>query len=217
MVGVALAAPAGCKRQTVMPASVTRPARMASPTSDDVEKEKRAQLMAELNPIDKLEDPKTQVTPDGEVWTRYSNGLMIHTLKPSSDGLPPQLGQMVKVTYVGTFPGNKSVFDHKDADDPLTFRLGSKSMVKGFNQGISTMHAGEKRRIFVPPDLGYGTAGTMQVPGNTAMIFEVELLDISGQGVEYKLDDLPLAQPLGPPAPAHAAASTTAPASAPGR
>jgi FKBP-type peptidyl-prolyl cis-trans isomerase len=217
LAGVAAAAlVAACKREgsATGPGSsapaIARAPRMAGPTPDDMAKEKRAALLAKLNVFAPLEGGTVQITPDGESWTRYPNLLMIHDLRPSSEGLPPKLGQTVTLTYIGTIPGSGKVFDKHDAANPFSFTMGSKDFIQGFSLGLSTMHVGGKRRIFVPPDLGYGAGGNpmADIPGNQALIFEVELLSISGEAVEITADDLPKVEAAGPPAPA----STTAPA-----
>jgi len=226
LAGVAAALLAGCKRQGAAAApgsnapTIARAPRLAGPTSQAMEKEKRETLLANLYVFEPLDIyvSTVQTTPDGESWSRFSNGLMIHELRPSREGLPPGLGQRVTLTYIGTFPGSGKIFDQRDAANPFSFIMGSKDIVEGLSLGLSNMHVGAKRRIFVPPDLAYGEKGNPSgnIPGDQALIFEVELLSISGTAIEITAEDLPKFEPAGPPAPTDLTTPAgTAPASRP--
>lgn len=61
----------------------------------------------------------------------------------------------------------------------FSFRLGSGGVIPGFDQGVTGMRVGGKRRIYVPSTLAYGSAGTSGIPPNAALVFEVELLDLT--------------------------------------
>jgi hypothetical protein len=219
-----LAGTAACKRgggSATAPGqnapTAARLPRLPGPTTEAMEKENHAKLLAGLYLLEPLGAGVVHTAPDGEVWTRFRNGLMIHDLRPSAEGLPPRLGQTVTVAYVGTIPDSGKVFDSRDAGNPLTFMMASKNLIQGFSLGLSTLRVGGKRRIFVPPDLGYGVAGNPQagIGGDQALIFEVELLKVSGEPVVLTAEDeIPKAEPLGPPAPKPATIPATAPAAA---
>jgi FKBP-type peptidyl-prolyl cis-trans isomerase len=206
--GVAAAVLGGvvaCKREAPKMAMAATAPRVPGPTTAEITKEQTGEVLKRLDPIPDLGQGMVNKTPDGEVWTQYSNGLMIHDLKPS-DGRKPKWGQTVGIAYVGTYPGETKVFDHRTASDPLTFELGSKNIVKGMNMGISTMGLGGKRRIFMPGELAYGKNGNIQagIGSNQPLIFEVELVSITGQ--ELEMPKVPAATmdftgPAGPPAP----------------
>jgi hypothetical protein len=206
--GVALLAilvvTASCKRQPAAPPTVNRPPKVVGPSSEERAKEVRAELMATLDAIPTLDFGRAYAAPDGENWVLHSNGMMIHVLRPGDTGMKPQLGQTVGVAYTGYIPGTPQPFERRTADDPLVFKLGSRDLVKGFNIGVSTMTRGEKTRFFVPGDLAYGKAGRLRagIGSDQALIYEVELLSISGESVGFTLEDLPPLEPLGPPAPA---------------
>ena len=217
LIGVAALA-GGCKRQAASAGpgagapSVARPPRLGGPTPEVMAKENREQLLADLYILEPLGEGRAETTSAGEDWSRFANGLMIHELRPSSEGYPPRLGQTVAVAYVGRFPDTGKVFDQRNAANPLKFTLGSKNLIKGFSLGLSTMHVGGKRRIFLPPDLAYGPGGNpgASIPPNQPLIFELELLAISGEAVEITAEDVPKFEPAGP-----ASASGTAPATGP--
>lgn len=82
-------------------------------------------------------------------------------------------GDTVEVKYAGSFL-NGTPFD----SGSFSFELGAGKVIKGFDQGVLGMSKGQKRRITVPPDLGYGARGAGGViPPNATLVFDVELID----------------------------------------
>jgi FKBP-type peptidyl-prolyl cis-trans isomerase FkpA len=81
--------------------------------------------------------------------------------------------------YDATQPDNKGKqFDSSAGGEPFTFRLGAGEVIRGWDQGFEGMRVGGKRRLIIPPDLGYGSAGTQGIPGNAGLVFEMELLNV---------------------------------------
>ena len=70
----------------------------------------------------------------------------------------------------------------------FSFRLGIGQVIPGIDQGVVGMRVGGRRRIVVPPDLGFGAQGTDSVPGNATLLFEVEL--VAGAEVPFEFTDL---------------------------
>ena len=70
-------------------------------------------------------------------------------------------------------------FDSSVGSEPFTFRLGAGDVIRGWDQGFEGMRVGGKRRLIIPPDLGYGSMGTPDgtIPANAGLVFEMELLD----------------------------------------
>lgn len=66
-----------------------------------------------------------------------------------------------------------------DSGNPFAFRLGTNAVIAGFEQGVIGMRAGGKRRLIVPPSLAYGSAGAGSIPGNSWLVFEIDLLSLS--------------------------------------
>ena len=94
-------------------------------------------------------------------------------------GESPKSGQTVKVHYTGTLEDGTKFDSSVDKGQPYSFRIGSGVVIKGWDEGIMTMKVGGKRRLIIPPKLGYGAAGKgSTIPPNATLIFEVELLNV---------------------------------------
>ena len=110
------------------------------------------------------------------------SGLTIEELVVGT-GAAAASGQKVSVHYTGwlTEKENKGAkFDSsKDRGDPFIFPLGKGHVIKGWDEGVQGMQVGGKRRLTVPPALGYGARGAGGViPPNATLVFEVELLAV---------------------------------------
>jgi FKBP-type peptidyl-prolyl cis-trans isomerase len=94
-------------------------------------------------------------------------------------GAEAKAGDNVKVHYVGTLTDGKEFDSSKKHGQPFEFELGAGRVIKGWDQGVAGMKVGGKRKLTVPPSLGYGARGFPPViPPNATLVFEVELLEV---------------------------------------
>jgi FKBP-type peptidyl-prolyl cis-trans isomerase len=103
--------------------------------------------------------------------------VTIETTKPGTgDGAKD--GDTLVVHYTGTLTDGKQ-FDSSRGRAPFDVTLGQRRVIAGWEQGLQGMKVGEKRKLTIPPDLGYGARGAGGViPPNATLVFEVELLEI---------------------------------------
>lgn len=116
-------------------------------------------------------------------WTATQSGLKYEDILEGKGAMPLQ-GQRVQVHYTGwlALDGDGTLgkqFDSsRSRNQPLEFNLGKGDVIKGWDEGVATMKIGGKRRLLIPPALAYGDrgAGNGEIPPNSSLVFEVELL-----------------------------------------
>ena len=132
------------------------------------------------DPIDgsnETNDTKTMKSDSAVTVITTKSGLQYIETK-IGDGASPKIGQTCRVHYHGTFENGK-VFDSSvERNKPFEFRVGVGQVIKGWDEGILSMKVGGKRKLIVPPHLGYGSRARGPIPANSTLIFEVELLEI---------------------------------------
>ena len=96
------------------------------------------------------------------------------------EGAEATAGNTVSVHYTGTLTDGSKFDSSHDRNRPFDFKLGAGMVIQGWDQGVAGMKVGGKRKLTIPPDLGYGARGFPPViPPNSTLVFEVELLNVS--------------------------------------
>jgi FKBP-type peptidyl-prolyl cis-trans isomerase len=122
--------------------------------------------------------PTTVQTQKGKVMTQ-DNGLIKEDLVEGT-GAEAKAGQRVTVHYRGTLTDGREFDASYNRNEPFTFNLGAGQVIKGWDEGVAGMKEGGKRKLTIPPALGYGARGAGGViPPNATLVFEVELLKVS--------------------------------------
>lgn len=94
-------------------------------------------------------------------------------------GAEAKPGQKVSVHYTGWLTNGQKFDSSLDRGRPFEFKLGAGNVIKGWDQGVAGMRVGGKRKLTIPPELGYGARGAGNViPPGATLVFEVELLGV---------------------------------------
>ena len=111
-------------------------------------------------------------------WIKLDSGLEYSDIKVGA-GAEAKDGDVVTVHYKGWLD-DETVFDSskKPGREPFVFTLGAGQVIPGWDQGVKGMKVGGKRELKIPPSLGYGDMEQGQIPANSTLHFEVELLKI---------------------------------------
>ncbi|XP_021735445.1 peptidyl-prolyl cis-trans isomerase FKBP43-like [Chenopodium quinoa] len=125
-------------------------------------------------------DPLTETGGKINCNTRtISGGLIVEELEAGEeDGKVASRGKKVSIHYTGKLKKGNQIFDSSAGKDPLKFRLGKGRVMDGLELGVEGMRVGGKRRLQIPPELGYGSEGTNLVPPNSWLIMDVELVRV---------------------------------------
>ena len=107
-----------------------------------------------------------------------NNGLVIEDIK-IGDGQEVEKFNIVTVNYTGLLEdGTKFDSSLNPGRTPFRFTVGAGQVIQGWDQGLIGMKIGGKRKLTIPPELGYGSRDNGPIPANSTLIFEIDLLGI---------------------------------------
>jgi peptidylprolyl isomerase len=107
--------------------------------------------------------------------TKTANGAYYRDVVPGT-GTPLVAGQTLVVRYTGWLSNGIQFDSNLTKADPLTFKLGAREVIPGFDEAMVGVKVGAKRQLIVPPDLGYGPFDYGPIPGNSVLVFSVEVI-----------------------------------------
>ena len=141
-----------------------------------------AQAILQANPVATVTStpaPSNLIAMDNnENQITTASGLKYVEIAEGSGEMPTK-GQTVSVHYTGTLENGKKFDSSRDRNSAFEFQIGEGQVIKGWDEGLSTMKVGGRRKLIIPADLGYGARGAGGViPPNATLIFDVELLKI---------------------------------------
>jgi FKBP-type peptidyl-prolyl cis-trans isomerase len=110
--------------------------------------------------------------------TRTPSGLYIGEFAPG-EGPPATPGDRLSVRYTLYLPDGRRVGGTSPDDPPFEFRLGNREVVAGWEEGLVGLRPGGRRRLIIPPRLGYGPRSRGEVPPNSVMVVDLRLVSIS--------------------------------------
>jgi FKBP-type peptidyl-prolyl cis-trans isomerase len=115
---------------------------------------------------------------DSAALTAMPSGLRYQDLETGS-GAEAAPGQVAVVHYTGWLTDGTKFDSSRDRGQPFSFPIGAGQVIAGWDQGVAGMKVGGRRKLVIPPDLGYGAGGSPPViPPSATLVFDVELLEV---------------------------------------
>lgn len=118
-------------------------------------------------------------------FEKTSSGLQYKVLKPAPNGAVPKVGDLIAIRFRGSFDGK--VFDDiTETPEPLYYRVGAGTLIKGIDEALSMMHFGETWSLKIPGSLGFGpkgrpaSAGKPRIPANAELEYELSIVGFPG-------------------------------------
>lgn len=121
--------------------------------------------------------PSGQAEPTKIMNNTDAKGLKIEDIKVGS-GREVKSGDNIVINYLGTLEDGTKFDSSYDRGEPFETQIGTGQVIKGWDLGVVGMKIGGKRKLTIPPSLGYGQQAVGTIPANSTLIFEVELVDI---------------------------------------
>jgi FKBP-type peptidyl-prolyl cis-trans isomerase len=120
----------------------------------------------------------TQTKSGGDEKVVTTDSGLKYVDQKEGSGETAKAGDMVQVHYTGWLKDGSKFDSSRDRNTPFAFPLGAGKVIKGWDEGVAGMKVGGKRKLIIPPELGYGARRAGRIPPNSELTFEVELLNI---------------------------------------
>merc|ERR1712045_420561 len=129
------------------------------------------------------EEHQVHVFQANSATTKYlifSMGVDIETMKEGDGATFPAKGQKVTCHYTLTLTNGKKIDSSKDRGEHFSFKIGKGEVIQGWDQGLAKMSVGQRAKLTVSPDMGYGAKGIPgTIPPNSTLVFDVELIKVN--------------------------------------
>lgn len=120
---------------------------------------------------------QTASSPSQTTQINETEGLVVEDITQGS-GEKVKKGDTIVIHYKGTLPDGTQFDSSYDRGEPFETTIGVGQVIKGWDEGVIGMQVGGKRKLTIPPSLGYGNQAVSSIPPNSTLIFELELLEI---------------------------------------
>ncbi|XP_050999498.1 peptidyl-prolyl cis-trans isomerase FKBP1A [Acomys russatus] len=106
-------------------------------------------------------------------------GVQVETISPGDGRTFPKRGQTCVVHYTGMLEDGKKFDSSRDRNKPFKFMLGKQEVIRGWEEGVAQMSVGQRAKLIISPDFGYGATGHPGIiPPYATLVFDVELLKL---------------------------------------
>ncbi len=138
---------------------------------------KKSMNVSNNSELDSLVKKDEVVGPSDDTWIKLADGLEMQDVVVGS-GAEAKNGDTISAHYIGTLSDGKKFDSSYDRGEPFSFVLGNGAVIQGWDLGLVGMNVGGKRKLIIPPDLGYGdrNIGEGLIPPNSTLFFDVELI-----------------------------------------
>ncbi len=162
----------GGTRTIIIPSKLAYGKRGIGPIPPNSDLKVQIKLVSAKEPVNakewSIDSTKIKTTKDGLKYEIIKEGT----------GPKAKPGDIVTVNYSGFLLNGKKFDSSVDRDEPFKFKLGTHSVIKGWEEGIQLLNKGAKACLIIPPSLGYGNNQMGIITPNSTLVFDVELLDI---------------------------------------
>lgn len=111
-------------------------------------------------------------------FTRTASGLYVQDLQVGA-GAVADTGKTVRTYYTGWLSSGRQFDSNRTGTTPLEFKLGGGSVIPGWEEGIKGMRVGGRRRLVIPPSLGYGSRTSGLIPAGSVLVFDIDLVGVT--------------------------------------